>query len=126
MWGEVRNFINQNSILEYLDIGEIIPNPPAQEFKHIKQIELKEVTAITNNKNKQHENKVDSILISKNDNSSYLNSGTTIEGEPILIEKKISRNIYTWKLVNVDSVVEWQPFLGLFFGRHLFLIINWS
>ncbi|WP_338977668.1 flavoprotein [Spiroplasma endosymbiont of Panzeria rudis] len=23
-------------------------------------------------------------------------------------------------------VVEWQPFLGLFFGRHLFLIINWS
>ncbi|WP_400254861.1 hypothetical protein [Spiroplasma endosymbiont of Cleonymus obscurus] len=22
--------------------------------------------------------------------------------------------------------LEWQPFLGLFFGRHLFLIINWS
>ncbi|WP_339042692.1 hypothetical protein [Spiroplasma endosymbiont of Apeira syringaria] len=22
--------------------------------------------------------------------------------------------------------MEWQPFLGLFFGRHLFLIINWS
>ncbi len=23
-------------------------------------------------------------------------------------------------------LVEWQPFLGLFFCRHLFLIINWS
>ncbi len=25
-----------------------------------------------------------------------------------------------------DCILEWQPFLGLFFGRHLFLIINWS
>ncbi|WP_338979189.1 hypothetical protein [Spiroplasma endosymbiont of Panzeria rudis] len=24
------------------------------------------------------------------------------------------------------GTLEWQPFLGLFFGRHLFLIINWS
>ncbi|WP_342254619.1 hypothetical protein [Spiroplasma endosymbiont of Zeiraphera isertana] len=24
------------------------------------------------------------------------------------------------------KTVEWQHFLGLFFGRHLFLIINWS
>lgn len=101
-WDIAKNFINQNSILEYLDIGEIIPNPPAQEFKHVKQIELKEVTAITNN---QHENKVDSILISKNDNCSYLNSGTTIEGEPILIERKVDHNVYTWKLVSADSVV---------------------
>ncbi|WP_338978698.1 zeta toxin family protein [Spiroplasma endosymbiont of Panzeria rudis] len=27
--------------------------------------------------------------------------------------------------VQMDNL-EWQPFLGLFFGRHLFLIINWS
>ncbi len=26
----------------------------------------------------------------------------------------------------IPSKVEWQPFLGLFFGRHLFLITNWS
>ncbi|WP_342274459.1 hypothetical protein [Spiroplasma endosymbiont of Phycita roborella] len=26
----------------------------------------------------------------------------------------------------VHKKVEWQPFLGLFFGRHLFLITNWS
>lgn len=25
-----------------------------------------------------------------------------------------------------ETKMEWQPFLGLFFGRHLFLIINWS
>ncbi|WP_342254684.1 hypothetical protein [Spiroplasma endosymbiont of Zeiraphera isertana] len=25
-----------------------------------------------------------------------------------------------------NKAMEWQPFLGLFFGRHLFLIINWS
>ncbi|WP_338978100.1 hypothetical protein [Spiroplasma endosymbiont of Panzeria rudis] len=33
------------------------------------------------------------------------------------------------KLINSSKkilLVEWQPFLGLFFGRHLFLIINWS
>ncbi|WP_338975005.1 hypothetical protein [Spiroplasma endosymbiont of Tricholauxania praeusta] len=26
----------------------------------------------------------------------------------------------------IKDKLEWQPFLGLFFGRHLFLIINWS
>ncbi|WP_339042842.1 hypothetical protein [Spiroplasma endosymbiont of Apeira syringaria] len=28
--------------------------------------------------------------------------------------------------IGVIIIVEWQPFLGIFFGRHLFLIINWS
>jgi len=106
-WDIAKNFINQNSILDYLDIGEIVPSPPAQEFKHVKKIELKQVTATTNNSSlgKQHENTVDSILISKDDNSSYLNAGTTLEGEPILIEHKVDHNVYTWKLVSINSVV---------------------
>ncbi len=24
------------------------------------------------------------------------------------------------------ELLEWQPFLGLFFGRHFFMIFNWS
>ncbi len=30
------------------------------------------------------------------------------------------------KNINKVNILEWQHFLGLFFGRHLFLIINWS
>ncbi len=31
-------------------------------------------------------------------------------------------NLWKWGA----EKMEWQPFLGLFFGRHLFLITNWS
>ncbi|WP_342274249.1 hypothetical protein [Spiroplasma endosymbiont of Phycita roborella] len=30
------------------------------------------------------------------------------------------------QVIAVALALEWQPFLGLFFGRHLFLITNWS
>ncbi|WP_339041168.1 hypothetical protein [Spiroplasma endosymbiont of Apeira syringaria] len=41
---------------------------------------------------------------------------------------KIEGNITAIKVLDENTKVrmEWQPFLGLFFGRHLFLIINWS
>ncbi|WP_339039874.1 hypothetical protein [Spiroplasma endosymbiont of Andrena trimmerana] len=55
-WDIAKNFINQNSILEYLDIGEIIPNPLSQEFKHVKKIEFKNVETITTNEDRQIDN----------------------------------------------------------------------
>ncbi|TLF25015.1 MAG: hypothetical protein FCO83_03195 [Spiroplasma sp. WSS] len=37
-----------------------------------------------------------------------------------------NRNIYALANNTVYKCLEWQHFLGLFFGRHLLLIFNWS
>lgn len=113
-WDIAKNFINQNSILEYLDIGDILPNPPSQEFKHVKKIELKEVETITHtyDVSVDYTNNFDNILLSKDDESSYLldvilSPGTFPHAlkEVKNITNSASHKEASWKLVNVDSVV---------------------
>ncbi|WP_338957151.1 hypothetical protein [Spiroplasma endosymbiont of Tiphia femorata] len=118
-WNIAKNFINQNSILEYLDIGEIIPNPPSQEFKHVKKIELKNVeTIVTNEKNQQTNiQKEMNFIFSKNDESSYISADTDTSCGPncprLLENKKWTIKVAEgqataqthWKINEIDSVV---------------------
>ncbi|WP_375317772.1 hypothetical protein [Spiroplasma endosymbiont of Virgichneumon dumeticola] len=114
-WDIAKNFMNQNSILDYLDIGEILPNQPSQEFKHVKKIELKEVKAVATSYFKETgydiNKNFDNILISKDDNSSYLSGYWNDNIQQYdLSEKKYYSYVGevksgTWKLTSVDSVV---------------------
>ncbi len=40
--------------------------------------------------------------------------------------KELTKRLVEKMLNSEMQIVEWQPFLGLFFGRHFFMIFNWS
>ncbi|WP_342274299.1 hypothetical protein [Spiroplasma endosymbiont of Phycita roborella] len=117
-WEIAKNFITQNSILEYLDIGEIIPNPPSQEFKHVKKIELKNVETITTNEDQKIDNiqKEQYFVFSKENKCDYIwsyydfDSGfdkvgvatSKTTGVIVSQSRKVQAN---WRINNIDSVL---------------------
>lgn len=112
-WDIAKKFITKKSVLDILDIGDIIPNPPSEEFLNVKKIELKGLDSISANGFGTAEKHIDIVSFSKEEESSYL-FGYSAYTTPVPGLKESKNWAYEsegttfnvqWKIKNLNSVV---------------------